>query len=69
VSIAAALRPPSARVPALRGERKATVTVPLRQDSVHEATENLALVLTAPSVGLGVGSPAVGTVQIVDDDP
>jgi hypothetical protein len=53
----------------LPGETTATFTVPVTADGDDEPLESVALALSTPTGGSALGTPASGTLTIVDDDP
>jgi hypothetical protein len=51
-----------------RGEASKTVSVPILNDGVHEATESFGLALTSPSGAAANGNDLAATATIADDD-
>jgi parallel beta-helix repeat protein len=51
------------------GEISKFITIPILQDSIFEGPEQFTVVLSSPTGGAGLGSPATGVVTISDDDP
>ncbi|MEY2481524.1 MAG: hypothetical protein QOK24_52 [Verrucomicrobiota bacterium] len=50
------------------GQYSKDITVPIVQDAVSEGTETFTVSLSSPSANAALGSPAVATVSIIDDD-
>jgi ribosomal protein L35AE/L33A len=50
------------------GQTSATFTVTILDDSVYEGNENFTVTLSNPTGGATLGSPATGTVTIVDNE-
>jgi hypothetical protein len=53
----------------LPGETAATFAVPVTADGDDEPLESVALTLSSPTGGAALGTPASGSLTIVDDDP
>ena len=51
------------------GQTSASVTIPILNDNIHEPVETFLVALDGVTGGAVIGSPAVATVAIVDDDP
>jgi hypothetical protein len=50
------------------GEYSKNITVPILQDAISEGTETFTVSLSSPSANAALGTPAVATVSINDDD-
>jgi hypothetical protein len=50
------------------GEVQKTVSVPVRDDSIHEPSETVLLSLSSPSAGATLGDPNAATLTISDDE-
>lgn len=49
-------------------QKTVTLTVPITDDSIVEATENLTLTLANPSTGTEIGTRDIATLEILDND-
>jgi hypothetical protein len=50
------------------GDPQETVSIPIKNDKVHEKSETVLLSLSGPSAGATLGSPHSATLTIVDND-
>jgi hypothetical protein len=51
------------------GQTSRSIEIALIDDALHESTENLTVVLSNPSGGASLGSPASATLNLIDNDP